>query len=196
MSKFLDYELSSIPNDNYRKLFEKFKRIEFVKVEEWKKPEILGYFCKKYFEYYQTNYTFKFNVPQPSKCFEIFMVSSLAGKLSSDPNILKKYIDWSFVECVPKAKRKLTSISFLNKEDVLAHYKMNVLSFSHAPKLNRSSELNEDIKKIVDSFNLSIRTYGDLAFLYNMNEAPDNVKTFLQEVEKNGVSKSLIESIV
>jgi len=195
-NKFSDYELSSIPNDNYRKLFDKFKRIETVQVSEWKKPEVLGYFCKKYYDYYQSKYNFKFNTPQPSKCFEIFMVSSLAGKLSSDPIILKNYIDWSFKEVVPKAKRKLTSISFLNKDDVLSFYKMNVLNFSSAVKINRASELNDDVKNLVSKFNLNIKTYGELAFLYNMENAPDSVVNLLHEVEKFGISKLIIESIV
>lgn len=58
-------ELSDIPNDQYRKFFEKFKEIETLDVEQWKPAHILAYFCKKYKETYEIDYKFKFNSPSP-----------------------------------------------------------------------------------------------------------------------------------
>lgn len=196
IEEFLDYELSTIPNNNYKKLFEKFKGIHTVPVSEWKKPEVLGYFCKKYFDHYQSNYVFKFNVPTPSKCFEVWQVSSLAGKLSADPLILKTYIDWAFQEVVPRAKRKLTSISFLNKEDTLTHYKMNVLQNTVQARLDRSSQLPSNIKEVFSKAGAAINTYGELAFIYKMSDVPENILSSINQIEQDGFNKSIIESIL
>lgn len=188
-------ETSSLPNNNYKKLFDKFSNINTIQVEEWKKPELLGYFCKKYFDTYQTKYSFKFNSPTPSKCFEIFQIGSLCLKLSSDPKILKNYIDWMFENYVPKAKRKLTSISFLTKDENLTHYKLNVLSNQTNQALNRSTNLPLDIKEILLSYGISIQNYAELAFLYNISPEPDNVSKAKSKLELNGFDPKVLERI-
>ncbi len=193
---FMDYELSSVPNNNYKKMFDKFKKIEHLPVSEWKKIEILGYFCKKYFDFYQSNYVFKFNTPTPSKCFEVWQVSALSGKLSSDPQILKTYIDWSFKEVVPKAKRKLTSISFLNKDDVLTFYKMNVLQNSQENGVNRSTFLPDYIKSVFKNVGITINNYGELSFLYKMDNPPPHVMESISKIESLGFDNKIVDKIL
>src|ERR1700690_3719454 len=102
-------ELTDIPNEKYRKFFEKFKEIDTLRVDEWKVVHILSYFCKKYKETYGVDYKFKFNSPAPSKCFEIFQVKKLAYMLTEQPKLLRDYIDWIYLNKVVKAKRRLTS---------------------------------------------------------------------------------------
>jgi hypothetical protein len=61
--------LDDCPNDKYKQFFEKFKDIDTLSVESWKPTHLIGYFCKKYEEQYQTKYKFKFNSPLPTICF-------------------------------------------------------------------------------------------------------------------------------
>src|SRR5574338_1540721 len=120
-------ELSNVPNDKYRKFFDKFAEIETLEVEQWKAAHLLGYFCKKYKETYNADYTWKFNNPSTTKCFEVWQMNTLAARLSANLQILKDYIDWAYKNLVPRAKRRLTSISFMTKDEIVIGYKMNVL---------------------------------------------------------------------
>lgn len=163
----IDGALSDVPNDRYKKFFAKFKDIDTLPVSDWRPPQLIGYFARLYKQTYGTDYTWKFNNPAPSKCFETWQMGVLSSKLSSDPQILRDYIDWAFQNIVPKAKRKLTSISFLTREEVLTDYKMNVLLANQTTrKIDRSTSLPTGYKTILDDCvpHLNIVSYGDLAF--------------------------------
>lgn len=120
-------ELTDLPNEKYKQFFDKFIEIETLKIEEWKPVHLIGYFCKKYEEQYEIRYQFKFNSPSPTKCFEVFQIKKLAMLLSSNPTILRDYIDWVYLNKVVKAKRRLTSISFMTNDGIVNEYKFNVL---------------------------------------------------------------------
>jgi hypothetical protein len=166
----IDNELSIIPNEKYKKLFEGFSRIETLPVEQWGKTELLGYFCKKYKEAYGIDYPWKFNTKLPSKCFEVWQLNTLVAKLSANPQILKDYIDWAYLKLVPQAKRRLTSISFMTKDEVVNPYKMNVLLGGKKNlNMDRSTPLPEKYKDIVKvAHGVELSTYGELAFLHSM----------------------------
>lgn len=191
-------KLTNIPNANYEKFFKKMQEFISTETKEWNKNHILGYFCKKYQDYYGTKYQFKFNTPAPSKCFELFQIGALAGKLSSDPLTLKHYIDWTFDEVVPKAKGKLTSVSFLNKEEPLKFYKLHVHNHlkDTTSQLNRATLLPNEYLEIFKQNNSSIKTYGELAFIYNMSDLPDNIKLACEQIEKMGFDKSVLERAI
>lgn len=190
-------ELSNIPNDKYRKFFAKFDEIETLDIKDWKVAHLLGYFCKKYKETYGVDYTWKFNNPNPNKCFEVWQANVLASKLSANPQILKDYIDWGFQNIVPKAKRRLTSISFLTNEEVLIPYKMNVL-LGGKKKLetSRSTPLPSEYVSIFEQNGCRLSTYGDLAFLTQMDPIPQNVLTALNAIKEKGFDEEILKRIV
>jgi hypothetical protein len=177
-------ELSPIPNDKYKKFFEKFAEIETLEVGQWKAAHLLGYFCKKYKETYNEEYTWKFNNPNPTKCFEVWQLNTLVARLSANPQILKDYIDWAYQNLVPKAKRRLTSISFMTKDDVVISYKMNVL-LAGKKNLNvdRSTLVPEKYKAVFTEIGISVSNYGDLAFLSQMSPTSEMVAAFEKLVE-------------
>lgn len=192
--EIMDEKLSTIPNDKYRKFFEKFKEIDSLKIEEWKKTHILAYFCKKYKLAYNIDYSFKFNNPAPSKCFEVWQVSSLCGKLSSDPQILKEYIDWCFEVIVPKAKRRLTSISFITRDETLNPYKMNLLSgIKSRPNIDRSTNLPSKYLDILANDFPAIRTYGDLSFIWNIEPLSGEL---LSKMNEAGFDENILKEII
>lgn len=195
-------ELTDIPNDKYKKFFAKFDEIKTLPTQNWKPIHLIGYFCSKFQETFDTKYSFKFNSPSPSKCFEVFQIKKLASILSSKPQILKDYIDWIFEEKVGIDGKKFRSISFLTKEDIVGEYKMKMLS---KPKMDRTTPLPDDIKKCFAEYLnggdlMSIRTYGDLAFcnqaLRNSNN--DEAKLWIKCLEKAkelGLDVSILETI-
>ena len=188
-------ELTDYPNEHYKKFFEKFKEIDNIKTEEWKPVHLIGYFCKKYKEQYSSNYKFKFNNALPTKSFEVFQIKRLASMLSSKPDIIKSYIDWVYENKVIKAKRKLTSISFLTAEGVVNEYKLNYL-LPNNTNISRSTILPEKYKFAFQEVGVTISTYGELAFLSQMNEQPFEIIGAFQKIEQLGFDKEILGRIV
>lgn len=191
-------ELTDAPNDHYRKFFDKFAEINTLKPVDWKPVHLIAYFCKKYFETYNVKYKFKFNSPSPSKCFEVFQIKKLASMLTAKPELLKDYIDWIYKYKVVKAKRRLTSISFMTVEGVVNEYKFNVLL---APTRNdnsieRSTPLSEQYIEIFKSAGFFAETYGDLSFLRLMSDMPKELSDAFDKAESIGLNIELLSKVV
>lgn len=192
------YDLNDVPNEKYKQLFEKFKEIDSLDTSKWKVPHILGYFCKKYYDTYKVKYKFKFNSPAPSKSFEVFQVKKLASGLTSDPVLLKEYIDWVYLNKVTKAKRRLTSISFMTVEGIMNEYKFNVLlkQDNRNDTIDRSTPLPEKYKSIFTDIGYTINTYGELAFLSHMSDMPVYVNRAFIAAKENGLDLSILDKVV
>jgi len=191
-------ELVDIPNDKYKKFFEKFNEINSVELTAWKPVHLIGFFCAKFKEAYGTDYKFKFNSPSPSKCFEVFQIKKLSQMLSSQPNILKEYIDWIFKEKVEKDGKKFRSISFITSEDIVKEYKMNVL-MSDKP-IDRSTKLSDEMVLLFNEGDWEesglISTYGDLAFFIKAYENSPYFTTRIEYAkEKYNFDFSILEKI-
>jgi len=188
-------DLNSSINEKYEKFFASFKEIDTLPIHDWKASHILGYFCKRYYEHYNTAYQFKYNNPSPVKSFEIFYIKKLTQSLSKDPKIIKDYIDYIFNTKVKSAKRKLTSISFMVHENVVNPYKMK---FLFNTKADRSTILPDNIKSyIIDSGFSDIITYGDFAFFHlaNRNKNDLKYKSLLIGLIGLGFNPSILETI-
>lgn len=173
--------LGEAPNEKWQKFFEQFSEIETLDNTKWKPVHLIGYFCSKYYQAYNVKYSFKFNSPSPAKSFEVFQIKKLAMQLSSNPVILRDYIDWAYKEKVEPGKRRLTSISFITNEDLVNNYKINVLlSNKKHLHIDRSTPLPADYKenlKIIGPIN----TYGDLSFMYqSFKSAAFDIETALK----------------
>lgn len=191
-----DISLDGPPNDKYVKFFEKFKEIDSLDVSKWNATHILAYFCKKYEEQYQVKYSFKYNSPSPLKCFEVFQVKRLALLLSSNPSILKDYIDWVYLNRVVKAKRKLTSISFMTNEMLVADYRNKVLlSGKRNLNVDRSTLLPIEYQSVFQEIGIFAQSYGDLAFLSQM-EQTNETETAFKKLEALGFDKDIIQRII
>lgn len=190
-------ELGDAPNNQYGKFFAKFSEIETLDVMQWKPVHILAYFCKKYKETYDVDYKFKFNSPSPGKCFEVFQVKKLASLLTSQPNLLRDYIDWIYLNKVVKAKRRLTSISFMTNEGVVNEYKFGVLLAGKKNlSVDRSMPLPDKYLSVFSGAGLPIKTYGDLAFASQMSPLPDNIEQALVQIESLGFERDVLSRIV
>lgn len=199
MSKKIDDggELSSIPNDKYKKFFDKFKEIDTLEIKDWKVAHLLGYFCKKYKEVYKVDYAWKFNNQNPNKCFEVWQMNVMMAKLSANPQILKDYIDWGFQNLVPKAKRRLTSISFLTKEETLIPYKMNVLLGGKKDlHISRSTPLPENYKAVLKNAGTDITTYGELAFVSQMDPLSEKLYYAINDLKDMGFDMEVLKRVV
>lgn len=189
-------ELSDYPNEKYKKFFDKFSEIDTLNVKEWRPVHILSYFCRKYEQQYGIKYKFKFNSPSPSKCFEIFQIKKLSSILTAQPHLLKEYIDWIFLNKVVKAKRRLTSISFMTAEPVVNEYKMTVLFADKNDKVDRTTLLPTKYIEIFKEAGENVQTYGDLAFLSQMSDLSFELIGAFIKLENEGFDKSLLTRIL
>lgn len=191
-------DLSPIPNDKYKKFFEKFVEIETLDVSQWKVAHILGYFCKKYKQTYGIDYSWKFNNQSPTKCFEVWQANTLAAKLSANPKILRDYIDWVFVNYVPKTKARFRSVSFITKDEIVQDYKLNVLLAGQKNlQVDRSTALPSNYAEIMKEVGgVNVSTYGDLAFLSHMDPMPDNIAKAMEKLAEFGLDKEVLKRIV
>jgi hypothetical protein len=193
-----DSELSTIPNEKYQKFFAKFDEIDNLDISEWRAPHLLGYFCRKYKQTYQADYSWKFNNESPAKCFEVWQFNTLCAKLSANPKILKDYIDWVYDVEVPKVKTKFRSISFLTQDERVIFYKMNILlAGAKNLSVDRSTPLPTIYRDTLKSVaNLTINTYGDLAFVSQMDPMPDNIATAMDQITEQGFDREILKRIV
>lgn len=190
-------ELTDVPNDKYRKFFEKFAEIETVNMDEWKPAHLIGYFVKRYQETFGVPYKFKFNSPSPSKCFEVFQIKKLAYLLTDQPKLLRDYIEWIYQEKAIKSKRRFTSISFLTNEGTLKEYKFGVLLAGKKNlEVNRATILSSNYRDVLVQANLGfIKTYGDLAFASLMSPPPPTLPEALSKLEGLGLDLNLLKRI-
>jgi len=195
--ELIEDELTDIPNDKYRKFFEKFKEIDTINVEEWKVAHLIGFFVRRYQETFGVPYKFKFNSPAPSKCFEVFQVKKLAYLLTNQPKLLRDYIEWIYQEKVSKSKRRFTSISFLTNENTLKEYKFGVLlADKRNLEVNRATVLPSHYQDVLVQAGLGfIKTYGDLAFASLMNPVPETLPSAIIALESLGLDSSIIRRI-
>jgi hypothetical protein len=190
-------ELNDAPNEAWSKFLDKFKDIDSVNIKDWKAQHLLAYFCKKYYETYNVKYSFKFNSPFPMKSFEIFQIKKLASLLTSKPELLKEYIDWVYATKVVKAKRRLTSISFMTVEGVVNEYKINILlAGKNIVPVNRTTDLPTNFASILSNIGLPIKTYGDLAFASQMNDPSPEILLAFSKLEEAGFDKTILTKIV
>lgn len=198
MSDQIEVNLGDVPNDLYRKFFEKFKEIEQMPVESWNKgTHILSYFCSKYRQHYKIDYKFKFNTSAPSKCFEVFQVSRLSMMLSSNPKVLKEYIDWIFSDKIPQTKRRITSISFLTREETVNDYKINyLLKDRKSLEITRTSVLPDEYAQYFVNTSFSPKTYGDLSFMLQMKDMPEQLSQAFNMLERAGLDVNTLRKII
>jgi hypothetical protein len=197
MKDDLNISLVGAPNTKYEKFFEKFEEINTLDVHSWNVTHLLGYFCKKYQETYNTAYKFKFNSPSPTKCFEVFQMKKLSSLLTSQPKLLRDYIDWIYETKVVKAKRRLTSISFMVHEGLILEYRDSVLMAGQKGEaLDRSKSLPDNYKAIFAKAGVTLSTYGELAFLSQMTEQSDEIVNAFNELAASGFNKDILSKIV
>lgn len=176
---------------HYQKFFEKFGEIDTVPLDEWRAVHIIGYLCRKYEEYYGFKYSFKFNNPAPSKSYEVYQINKLSNMLSSDPKILKKYLDWVFEIKVVERKKRITSLGYFTHVDIVNEFKFKYLLNRKNSVVGRSDLLPASIKELCARFGFDIGTYAELAFLKKM---PDQTALFNALVD-SGFKVDILDKI-
>lgn len=194
MKKRIMENLDQLISSQYQSFFKKLEEVNNIAVKDWKVTELLGYFCQKYQEYYHFKFTFSFN-GVPSKCYEMVQMKKLANMLSSDPEILKHYIDWIFEKKVKERKRKISSLGYLTNVGLVNEYKFAYLL---KPQITRSSILSPRYLNIIKESGIEITTYGELAFVRNIarTKSPEDKHYKLcMRLKENGFDFKILDGM-
>jgi hypothetical protein len=193
-SKKQDIEISNYPSKAWETFITNGKKFVEIEVSKWRMAEILGYFMFRFQEAFDKEYQWKFNAA-PSKAYEVFRMNTVSSRLSSNPQILKDYIDWIFSQRVAKDKKSFRSISFLTNDENLLFYR-NTFLFAGQTNLqiDRSTPLPPNIKPIVSS--LGCNTFGDLAFIFKAGLDTEEIKTAKQQLTEAKFDFAILDKIV
>lgn len=176
-------------SEHYKKFFSKFGEIDNVEIKDWKVVHLLAYLCKKYETHYGLKYSFKFNNPAPSKSYEVYQIKKLANMLSSDPQILKDYLDWVFEKKIIEKKKRITSLGYFTHIDIVNDFKFKFLF--NKKQIARTDHLATNIASICARNGFSIKTYGELAFVKRM----PNQDTLFDELKSIGFNIDVLDKI-
>lgn len=194
MAKAEEIEISKYPSKQWEKFIVQSQKFSEVEIAKWRMAEILGYWCFKYKEAFGREYQWKFN-SSPSKSYETFRMNTVSSKISSDPKILKEYIDWIFDQKVAKNGKTFRSIAFLVADDNIEWYRTNVLFAGKAGnKIDRSTPLSKDLQSIAAA--LQCKTYGDLAFAMKANIDSEEMQGVKRLLEFADFDFSILDKIV
>lgn len=152
-------------NAYWRKFFNKFDDIDdpTFKVSKWKEVHILAYICKRYEQLFNKKFAVTIK-GAPGKSPDIYMVKTIIASLNtSNNNIVKEYIDWVYdTKIVPK-KVKFRRIGFF----VTSGFANEFLDTraNKRKKMSKSLELPGSYVEIAKDLGITVKTYGDLAFI-------------------------------
>jgi hypothetical protein len=184
----------------WQKFFNKFKDIEEEpfksKVFLWKDVHMLAYICKRY----ESLYGKKFAVTiknAPTKCPEMFFVSKMIRTLGTSNMVtVKAYVDWVYDTKIIPDNKKIRTLSYFMTPGFC-----NEFSFEQTENeiIKRSSILPKSFKDIADSLNVSVSTYGDLAFIKMAAERATDLNNpnvqFIKNIQALGFELSILEKL-
>lgn len=163
--KDTEVKLTDAVSPAYQKWFDQFPEIEILPIKEWKLVHIISYWTKLYKNHYSVDFTFKFNHTAPSKSFEVLQIKKISNMLSSDPEILKGYIDFFFEKIIITKKKRITSLALVADANVINEYKKLLMNPNQS--IDRTAFLPANYRDIIRNiYHIEhLNTYGDLAFV-------------------------------
>lgn len=193
-----EISLNQYPSVHYKKFFDRFPEINSLKLDDWEGVHVIAYFCKKYKDYYNLDYTFKFNSTAPGKSYEVFQFRKLASMLSNSPNILKDYIDWFFETKIIARKRRITSMAFLTEANIVNEYKFKKMLLGKQTTIDRSTVIPPVYTVVIQKLGFAFKNYGELSFVKRCVDAGNGSeahKTMLEELSKLGLDLSALDKV-
>lgn len=153
------------PNAYWRRFKERLDAYDQIPVEAWGEEHVLGHILKRYRDHYGFEYTLSYT-GSPSKCMEMYAVRRMLNSIhpkdgNDDMELAKKYVDWIFDQTIIPKKVEVKNLMFFISGNFLYRFKM--MSFK-SKRITRATTLPQNYLEIAESLNLSVRTYGDLAF--------------------------------
>lgn len=153
---------------------------------------LLGYFCAIYRNYYGIDYVLSLNESGLFSGAEMNVLRKTYRALESNPNIVKKYIDFLFQSKVTRRKKKITSISYIATPALIQEFKFTLEKEKHVTRDTPIPVKVLDWVKIRAPNVLSMTSlndYGDLKSflaLYKIHGVNDpDADVFINKLKEN-----------
>lgn len=190
--------ISEFPSKHWENFFSKFAEIDTLPSEQWQATHLIAYFCKRYQEYYQIKYSFKFNSLAPSKSYELVQFRKLGQMLSTNSIIIKEYLDWFFQTQIIFRKKRITSMAFLCDANIVNQFKFKKMAMGSIITIERTTTLPINYQKIVSNLGYDYTSYGQLSFHYkitNNGNGSEKDKELLDQLTANGLDLKILEKV-
>lgn len=186
------------PNKRWETFFKKLDLYSSQELDTWNDYQLLGYFCKQFYDYTNCLFPFAFTTT-PGKCKELFFIKSLKAMLNTEaPFLVKEYIDWMFSEKIIPKKIQIRSFALLNNNNNVAEFLLNK---KRSSIITKNTNIPKEFQSVIESYNLSAITYGDLAFILRAIEQDPTDPTrqeyakMFKVLEVMGLSKEIIKEL-
>lgn len=195
--KKLEEEQTKYMSKAWIKFFAKFNDIETLKVVQWSEAHLLGYICKRYEDFFKTKFAISVK-GAPSKSSEIYQIRQIMATLqTSNTQIIKDYIDWTFDQKIIPNKIKLKKIGFFITQGFATEF---YLDQKQKKVIKRSTSLPQEYLNIAQEFDIEIETYGDLAFIKMANDLCKSLTStpnsnFLDKLKLSGFDISILDNL-
>ena len=114
----------------------------------------------------------------------------MSNQISSDPQILKDYIDWVFKTKVIERKKRITSLGYFTNVEIVNDYKFKFLFKKQV--ILRTERLPQNLVALCARHGFSAHTYGELAFVSKM----PNQERLIEELKSISFSMDILDKIV
>lgn len=150
------------PSKHWQNFFHKLGMFERFAPDQWQEIQLLGYVCDRYKKLYGREYSIAMK-GAPGKCSEMFFIKNMIRTLgTSNMNVAKQYIDWVYDKKIIPGNKKIKTFSYFMTAGLVNEFQFEK---TESEIIKRSTELPKTYKEIADNLNVSVNTYGDLAFV-------------------------------
>lgn len=157
-----NFDITTLLSKPWQKFLAKFDEIQTLRTSQWKEVHFLGHICKRYLGIYGKAFALSYK-GAPSKCTEIFMVKRMIAMLgTSNPHVIKAYIDWVYDKKIIAKDFNFRAIGFFCNTSMVNEFQIVRAKQS---KIEKSTELPNEYKEAANVLELTVNTYGDLAFI-------------------------------
>ena len=127
----------------------------------------------------------------------MFFVRKMIATLNtSDMVIVKKYVDWIYDTKIIPENKKIRTLSYFMTPGFCNEFHFEQ---SESEIIKRSSYLPNNYKEIAASLNISVSTYGDLAFIKMAADRTSDLNNpnvqFLKNIQAAGFELSILEKL-
>ena len=179
--------------------WEKEYRHYFQDSEKWKNKSdglvcVLGYFCHKYEEHYDTPFALSLNEKGLFRGPEINILRRVYKSLGDSYAGVRQLIDWYFQEKVQRRKKRITSLSFLAAPFTINEFKM---AWKRKKHITRDKALPDGMIKWIEDFApdvkniVNLKDYGDLKMMLKFYQDghfdSSDLSKFVEQLQKQRV---------
>lgn len=185
------------PSKHWQNFHHKLGMFERFSPNQWTEIQLLGYILDRYKKLYGREYSIAMK-GAPGKCSEMFFVRNMIRTIgTSDMNIIKEYVDWVYDKKIIPENKKIKTFSYFMMAGLVNEFQFDK---TENEIIKRSTELPINYKEIANNLNVSVNTYGDLAFV---KMAYDKAKgdlnntyvQFFSRLEGNGFNIEILERL-